>query len=63
MRIWQKLSSRLRGHSEEGSRRSSAESPEGSPRLVRGRALEEPRRSAVVLPLFSQDAAAVEEDE
>ncbi|PTL84838.1 hypothetical protein [Vitiosangium sp. GDMCC 1.1324] len=63
MSIRQKLSSRFRRHSEDDSRRSAAESPDASTRLERDRALEEPRRSEVCALPFSQDAAAVEEDE
>jgi hypothetical protein len=65
MSIWQKLSSRWRGHSEEEVQRPG---PEESPGMTyadleRDKELKERQLSGVFSPPFGKDASAVEEDE
>lgn len=69
MSIWQKLSSRFRGHSGEDSPRSGLESSGlDSPGMTyadleRDKELKERQLSGVSGPPLGQDASAVEEDE
>lgn len=64
MSIWQKLSSRFRGHSEEDSPRPGLESPGMTyADLERDKELKERQLSGVSGPPLGQDGSAVEEDE
>ncbi|HYO57996.1 hypothetical protein [Archangium sp.] len=66
MSIWQKLSSRFRGHSEDEAQRPGPglESPGMTyADLERDKELKERQLSGVFSPPFGKDASAVEEDE
>lgn len=64
MSIWQKLSSRFRGHSDEDAPRSGLESPGMTyADLERDKELKERQLSGISGPPLGQDASAVEEDE
>ncbi|MFY0562846.1 hypothetical protein ACN28E_03295 [Archangium lansingense] len=65
MSIWQKLSSRFRGHSDdEAAPRSGSESPGMTyADLERDKDIKERQLSGVFAPPFGKDASAVEEDE
>ena len=64
MSIWQKLSSRFRGHSQEDAQRPGLESPGMTyADLERDKELKERQLSGVSGPPLGKDASAVEEDE
>ena len=64
MSLWQKLSSRFRGHHEEEARRPGPESPGMTyADLERDKELKERQLSGVFTPPLGKDASAVEEDE
>ncbi|HZH16158.1 MAG TPA: hypothetical protein VE057_17545 [Archangium sp.] len=64
MSIWQKLSSRFRGHSEEEAPRPGPESPGMTyADLERDKDLKERQLSGAFEPPFGKDASAVEQDE
>lgn len=68
MSIWQKLSSRFRGHSDEAPRSGSSSASLSSPGMTyadleRDKELKERQLSGVSGPPLGKDASAVEEDE
>lgn len=65
MSLWQKLSSRFRGHSEEDTRHSATSESPGMTYadLERDKELKERQVSGVFSPPLGKDASAVEEDE
>ncbi|QRN97093.1 hypothetical protein JRI60_50455 [Archangium violaceum] len=64
MSLWQKLSSRFRGHSEDEAQRPGPESPGMTyADLERDKELKERQLSGVFAPPFGKDASSIEEDE
>ncbi|WNG32563.1 hypothetical protein F0U61_02275 [Archangium violaceum] len=65
MSLWQKLSSRFRGHSEDNTQRSAEPESPGMTYadLERDKELKERQLSGVSAPPLGKDASAIEEDE